>query len=568
MKLPNIWGQGALFCFSGLDGECRVHQCLNASLLGDLLGVRVYAKELFDLYVVLDGIKDIRYEAVASDVIHACLKDAQGTESDTIFTFLDQKTIVGLCGRGRAQLRSLRALNETRTEHGSVFRTGTSAFHFWRQDEGDVTLFSFSTDAFVPVTRQQVLALAKGRIRFFDKFEALAPEDEALRLTFLKCVSVMKSQVYTADGQFLQRWTTPNRLPHRWLWLWDSAFHSAGNWILDETLPKDTLMSVLDVQREDGFVPHLARPSFTSDITQPPLMAWASLKIYERDGDRAFLEKIEPKLQKYLGWNLKNRRNEETGLFCWHVNTASENCRADESGMDNSPRFDGVSVMECVDFSCFMLSEAECMAKICRALGNGREEYWTGLYEEIKKAVNERLWDEEDGFYYDRVTESGQFHKVRSVANFLPLFAGACTRQRAKELADKLADEKSFNTRLPLPSVARDRAYYDSDMWRGAVWINYTYMICTGLKRYGFVSQADAIIQKTVREVSRFYLSDGVIYEMYDPDGLISPRCIFRKGKPIEPYDPRVRYQVIRDYGWSSALFAAMIAENTADKTH
>ena len=87
-------------------------------------------------------------------------------------------------------------------------------------------------------------------------------------------------------------------------------------------------------------------------------------------------------------------------------------------------------------------------------------------------------------------------------------------------------------------------------------------MICEGLRRYGFGSLADEIVLKTVREIARFFLTDGVVYEMYDPDGLMSPRSIRRKGPVIEPYDPRVRYQVIRDYGWTSSLCAAMIAEN------
>ena len=124
---------------------------------------------------------------------------------------------------------------------------------------------------------------------FLGRFEAILPKDEDAALTFLKCVSVMKSQVYTADGQFCQRWTTPNRLPHRWLWLWDSVFHGLGNFLLDETLPRDSLLSVLDVQKEDGFVPHLARPSFTSDITQPPVLAWGAVKLYRRTGDKDFL---------------------------------------------------------------------------------------------------------------------------------------------------------------------------------------------------------------------------------------------------------------------------------------
>lgn len=562
MRLPNIWGQGALFAYSGLDGECRVHGCLNGALLGDLLGIRIYGKEVFDLYISLDGIKDIEYEVVASDVIRAWLKDAQGLKSELIFTFLDQKTIVGLCGQGRAQLRSLRALGEVRTEHGSVYTSGTSAYHFWRSDRESCTVFSFSSAGFVPVSTEQVEKLAAEKIAYLKKFEACCPRDEALRLTFLKCVSVMKSQVYTADGQFRQRWTTPNRLPHRWLWLWDSVFHSIGNVILDETLPRDTLLSVLDVQREDGFVPHLARPSFTSDITQPPVLAWGAWKLYEKTGDAAFLAEVKPKLEKYLEWDIANRTTAESGLFFWHVNTNSENCRADESGMDNSPRFDGVSVMECVDFSCFMLNEANAMKCICEALGSRDAKKWGEYAKSLEERINTYLWDEEDGYYYDRICENGRFHKVRSIASFLPLFAGACSERTARILAEKLSDPKTFNTPMPLPSVARDDASYFTDMWRGAVWVNCNYMISLGLKRYGFIKQADDIILKTIQSITRFYLSDGVIYEMYDPDGRMSPRCIHRKGMPIEPYDPRVRYQAIRDYGWSSALCAAMIVEN------
>ena len=563
MHLPNIWGQGALFAFSGLDGECRVHNCLNGALLGDLLGIRIHAKELFDLYISLDGIKDIEYEVVASDVIRARLKDAQGLQSDLIFTFLDQKTIVGLCGQGRAQLRSLRALSEVRSEHGSMYTSGASAYHFWRSDREGQTVFSFSSNGFAPVSSEQVTALAQKRIAYLEGFEALCPRDEALRLTFLKTLSIMKSQVYTADGQFNQRWTTPNRLPHRWLWLWDSVFHSIGNVILDETLPKDTLLSVLDVQKPDGFVPHLARPNFTSDITQPPLLAWGALKIYEKTKDIDFLAQVLPKLKMYLEWDIANRMSPETGLFRWHVNTDSAVCRADESGMDNSPRFDGVSVMECIDFSCFMLSEAQAMEKICAALGLEDEKKWASYAETLKKAINDYLWDEHDGCYYDRVSESGCFHKVRSIAGFLPLFAGACSERTAKILSDKLKNPATFDTPMPLPSIARDDESFSLDMWRGAVWINCNYLISLGLRRYGFNEQADDIIVRTVKSIARFYMTDGVIYEMYDPDGLVPPRCIHRKGRPIEPYDPRVRYQAIRDYGWSGSLFAAMIAENS-----
>ena len=42
--------------------------------------------------------------------------------------------------------------------------------------------------------------------------------------------------------------------------------------------------------------------------------------------------------------------------------------------------------------------------------------------------------------------------------------------------------------------------------------------------------------------------------EFYDSENRIPPYCFNRKGEVVEPYDFRVKYQTIRDYGWSVTL--------------
>ena len=42
--------------------------------------------------------------------------------------------------------------------------------------------------------------------------------------------------------------------------------------------------------------------------------------------------------------------------------------------------------------------------------------------------------------------------------------------------------------------------------------------------------------------------------EFYDSENKIPPFCFNRKGEVYEPYDFRVKYQAIRDYGWSVTL--------------
>ena len=139
------------------------------------------------------------------------------------------------------------------------------------------------------------------------------------------------------------------------------------------------------------------------------MLAWGAVKLYRRTGDKDFLRLAAPKLDKYLTWNINNRLNTDSGLFCWHVNTDSDNCRADESGMDNSPRFDGVKQMECIDFCCFMANEAQAMAEIYDALGDAKGVWWRAYFEELRQRINTCLWDEKDRLYYDRVRPAAAF---------------------------------------------------------------------------------------------------------------------------------------------------------------
>lgn len=41
-----------------------------------------------------------------------------------------------------------------------------------------------------------------------------------------KALSVMRVNALAPEGRIEQRWSTPDRMPHRWMWLWDSCYHS------------------------------------------------------------------------------------------------------------------------------------------------------------------------------------------------------------------------------------------------------------------------------------------------------------------------------------------------------
>ena len=64
--------------------------------------------------------------------------------------------------------------------------------------------------------------------------------------------------------------------------------------------------------------------------------------------------------------------------------------------------------------------------------------------------------------------------------------------------------------------------------------------------------------------VTEWYIRDGVTYEVYDPQAKLSPTELWRKGPPINPSYATARLQIVRDFGWSTTLFTAMIMERDA----
>ena len=84
--------------------------------------------------------------------------------------------------------------------------------------------------------------------------------------------------------------------------------------------------------------------------------------------------------------------------------------------------------------------------------------------------------------------------------------------------------------------------------------MNYNYMIIQGLQNYGEISLSQEFRQKTLAVINEWYHKNGTVYEFYDPENQKSPKQLNRKGPVHEPYDFTVRYQSIRDYGWTATL--------------
>ncbi len=457
-------------------------------------------------------------------------------------------------------------------------------------DDCQVTWDNENHDALVLCTKDQYWSLAYGStveqakervllpVNTDKPFEEIITSEIKKRLSVLhalpqlqtpeenrllkKCFGVMKVNTLSSEGANSGHWSTPDRVPHRQMWLWDSVFHTFGMNHIDPELSWAFLKAVLERQQDDGMIPHMMRvDGTTSHITQPPILAWGVWENYRVLNNKAHLAYALPKLERYLSWNLTHRDSNKNHLLEWQI-TANPLSRSGESGMDNSQRFDEAFELDAVDFSTFQALDMVYTANIAEKLGaKDRAMVWRVRAAQISSQIHTKLWNAQDGFYYDRTMDGNHSH-IKAVSGFLPLLLHDIPADYIQCLVRNLNDPTAFNTTFPLPSVAVNTPSWSTDMWRGATWINMNYLVIAGLRRHSQDKEAVRLKKKTMHYVDKYYRQYGVIFEFYDAKDALPPVACDRKGQRQVPYDIRVKMDSIRDYHWTAALVADMLLQD------
>jgi len=311
------------------------------------------------------------------------------------------------------------------------------------------------------------------------------------------------------DGTVIE---CPDRPGHSSQWIWDSCFN-AITWPLAgrKSLAVDMLLRLLRIQEsQTGFIPMWQSPVAEIKQSQPPLISWALLEV---GAPLKALQFAYPRLARFHEWFQRYRAVEKTGLCGWQTRQ--------ESGMDNSPRFDGMKSdlkMAAIDLNCQLVLDAECLSRIATRIRKADEaRQWRQQAEALRRRLRRFLWDKKDGFFYDRYSD-GRYVRVKTHAGFWALISKVATASQAKRLLGHLKDQEEFAVPFPVPSVALNEKAFDRwNMWRGPVWININYIIIRGLEAYGFKKEALDLAAKTIELVSRDYIRTGFLWECYDP---------------------------------------------------
>ena len=222
----------------------------------------------------------------------------------------------------------------------------------------------------------------------------------------------------------------PDKWEYPWFAAWDMAFHCVALAHIDPAFAKYQLTLL---GREWFMHPNgaMAAYEWAFDDVNPPVQAWAALEVFAIDGgrDTAFLGRVFDKLLVNFTWWVNRKDAEGSNVF-----------EGGFLGLDNIGPIDRSHLLpghtlQQSDATAWMAFYAMSMAAIAAILNrHGRDtsdlvvkflEHFSLISEAMEA---QGLWDEEDGFYYDRLRGpdgSTVPVKVASMVGVLPLMAFA-----------------------------------------------------------------------------------------------------------------------------------------------
>lgn len=349
---------------------------------------------------------------------------------------------------------------------------------------------------------------------------------------------------HTPEGY---QYTVPSPDTYPYQWLWDSCFHMIVLAKLEPEAAMAEMKALLARQFDDGMIPHMifwdpliTRPynigwgkDGVSSITQPPLLAYAAWEIYKQTNDVSFLKEIFPGMVRFYKY-LINYRDPRDNHLVSIINP-------DESGEDNSPRFDipmnlksdisffghmyerhklmdknrtcNFDVEYCtrnhfwvkdVPFNAILVRNLEILGHIASLLEDAEVENFASLHHGlIKDAMREMLF--EDGVYWSAWGPDHSLLKVATWSHFAPLFAGLYSKEEAEFVVKThLNNPETFRSSFGVRTVSKkEESYRPRGFWRGPVWFAPQWFIYHGLLSYGFSEEAEWIRDTTHALVQR-----------------------------------------------------------------
>lgn len=327
------------------------------------------------------------------------------------------------------------------------------------------------------------------------------------------------------------------------LFCWDNYFAGFMAGLGSRELAYSNLIEITAEQTETGFVPNCAWGNgFSSlDRSQPPVGSAMVLETYRKYREVWLLETLYPRLFRWNTWFVENRMN-PSGALCWGSNAYTPTLGnywetegvndtyggALESGLDNSPMYDDIPfdkaqnrmMLEDVGLTGLFILDCGALIEIAEILGKAEDAQLLLARRQQAQRGLDTLWDEANGFFYNRRTDTGEFSRRISPTNFYALFSEHVTTEQARRMIEEhYKNPAEFYGEFMLPSIARnDPAYGDQDYWRGRIWAPMNFLAYMAMRRHDLDWACADLAEKSRRLLMNEWVEHGHIHENYNAE--------------------------------------------------
>ncbi|TVQ46810.1 MAG: alpha,alpha-trehalase [Gloeocapsa sp. DLM2.Bin57] len=344
--------------------------------------------------------------------------------------------------------------------------------------------------------------------------------------------------------------------------------------------------------------------SYMLNRSHPPLFSRTVLRVFESNSDLDWLRSLLPTIEAYyFYWTVPPHLNPTTGLSHYNAlgtGPAPEvvDSEKDEQGLTHYDRvlryYQGVAEVEDYDLDLYYNREEDTLtdlfyqgdrsmresgfdisnrfgpfsvdiihyAPVClnvllyqmekdialihQILGHEDiAEYWLSNSQHRQKLIDEFLWDEEKGMYFDYNFRTGRRRCYEFATTFMPLWANVASDEQAKRLRENLC-------RLEANGGLLTSNYVSGNQWDAPFgWAPLQLFAIEGLRNYGYHEDAQRLANKFLNLVRQEFEKTGVILEKYDVS-----RCSSDVSEAI--YYGYNTNEI--GFGWTNGVFLELLA--------
>ncbi|MGB5819950.1 MAG: trehalase family glycosidase [Saonia sp.] len=347
------------------------------------------------------------------------------------------------------------------------------------------------------------------------------------------------------------------------IFLWDTCFIVCfAKYHMDELPVYQALDNFYDRMEDDGYICREyrqdGRPLWSKEhpvSINPPLLAFAENEIYGVKNDKERLKKVYPILKKNFEFHVNNYQGEDKlfwgdtlGMGMDNIPRSPRGWTTEEgNGMTHHELGDKLGKMSgstgeqrlnmfiaeyvdtlqgvwneegrLVDFTSQMAMYALQLKSFAEIIGKTHDiAFYETFHAELKKALNEKCWNQEDAFYYDLGYDK-QIPR-RHIGMYWALMGQLVPEDKLESFLSHLTDTNEFYRKIPLPALSASDPDYKGwgDYWLGGVWAPTSYMVLKGLTANGKHELAANLAQRTYDAIAEVFEATDTFWENYAPD--------------------------------------------------